>query len=118
MFARELLPVLGPGAALAVIGSVDATATAAGTSLATATAITCVHTYCTTATEGQGFLLPASMTKGDEASVANATSVTIYVYPPSGGKINGFTASIPISVPANNAIRFVCANGTDWIAIR
>jgi hypothetical protein len=116
MFARELLPILGPGAALAVIGSVNQTATAAGTTQATATAITTVTTHCTTATEGQGFVLPPSMTANDQATVCNATSVTIYVYPPTGGKLNGATANIPISLPANSARDFICANGTDWIA--
>ena len=116
MFARELLPVLGPGGAVAVTGSINQTATAAGTTLATGTAITTVHTYCTTATEGQGFTLPASMNPADEANVCNATSVGIYVYPPSGGKINGATAGVPVRLAPNSAATFVCANGTDWLA--
>lgn len=112
------MPVLGPGAALAVIGSVTATATAAGTTQGTATAITTVHTNCTTATEGQGFVLPTAMTLGDEGTYCNATSATTYLYPPSGGQINGMTANIPVQVPANYAVRFIYTSGTNLTVVR
>jgi hypothetical protein len=116
MFARELLPILGPGAALAIVGSVNATATAAGTSQATGTTITTVYTNCTTATEGQGFTLPASMQAGDQATVCNATSVGICIYPPSGGKINGATAGLPVRLATLTAADFTCIDGTNWIS--
>ena len=116
MFARELLSVLGPGGALAVTGSIAATFTAAGTTQATATAITCVNTYVTTATEGQGAVLPASMQASDCCTVCNSTSVNIYVYPPSGGQLNGATANRPIVIGPQLAVSFTCVDGTDWIA--
>lgn len=115
MFARELTPVLGPGAAVAVIGSVNATATAAGTTQATATAITTVATVCTTGSEGNGFLLPASMTAGDEGFLLNATANTIYLYPTSGGKLNNNTANVPVAVATKRAVTFKYYNGSDCI---
>jgi hypothetical protein len=118
MFARELLPVLGPGAANALVGSVSATATAAGTTQATATAISTSVTVCSTATEGQGFILPASMQSGDSSDVCNATTVDIYIYPPVGGKLNGGTANIPMMLAANSARYFICIDGTNWIVNR
>lgn len=115
MFSRELLPVLGPGAALAVIGSVTATATAAGTTQATATAITTVNTVCTTGTEGQGFLLPASMQASDEGKFMNASGATLYLYPTSGGKLNNNSANVPVAVADKKAVLFTYFNGSDCI---
>lgn len=112
MFAREILPILGPGAALAITGSVTATSSAAGTTLATATAITTSFTAVTTATEGQGVVLPVSMNPGDTATIANATTVDICVYPPSGGKFNGGTASVPITLAPARSMRCTCYDGS------
>ena len=115
MFARELLPVLGPGAANAVNGSVAAAATAAGTTQATGTAITTVTTVCTTGTEGQGFLLPATMQAGDSGKFMNATSADLYLYPTSGGKLNNNTANVPVVVASKAAVTFTYYNGSDCI---
>lgn len=114
MFARELLPVLGPGAALGVLGSIAQTFTAAGTTQGTATAITTVFTNVTTATEGQGAVLPVSMQSADQATVFNATAVDIYVYPPAGGQLNGATANIPVMLAPQTGADFTCINGTNW----
>lgn len=116
MFARELTPVLGPAAALAVIGSMAQTFTCAGTTQATATAITTANVNVTTATEGQGAILPPSMTSGDFCRVCNATSVSIYVYPPVGGQINGSTVNLPMMLSSLSAATFTCVDGFDWMA--
>ena len=113
MFARELLSVLGPGGANAVLGSVSATATAAGTTQATGTAITTVKTMATTGTEGQGFLLPAAMQAGDEGKFCNGTAATLYLYPTSGGKINNQSANVPIAVAAGKAVTFTYVGASD-----
>ena len=115
MFARELLPILGPGAALAVIGSVSATATAAGTTQAAGTAITTVNTMATTGTEGQGFLLPASMQAGDAGRFCNGTTASLLLYPTSGGKINNQAANTPVVVAAGKAVTFTYVTGSDVI---
>ena len=115
MFARELLSVLGPGAALAVTGSIAPTFTAAGTTQATATAITCVNTNITTATEGQGALLPESMQASDSGKICNTTSVDVLVYPTSGGQINGATANVPLVLGPNRACTFTYTTGSNVI---
>lgn len=118
MFAREIQSTFSGSRVSALIGSVSATFTAAGATQATATAITTVFTNVTTATEGQGALLPASMSVGDQCTVANSTAVDIYVYPPVGGKLNGSTANLPMMIPPNGAIDFTCVDGSNnlWIA--
>ena len=115
MFAREVTPVLGPGAALAIIGSIAQTFTAAGTTQATAAAITTTKTYITTATEGQGAILPGSMTASDEGVICNSTSVDVYVYPPVGYKINGGTTNLPLMIPPTSAMRFSCVDGNNYM---
>ena len=115
MFAREVMSALGPGAALAVNGSSAATFTAAGTTLATGTPITSVYTNITTATEGQGVVLPGSMTASDNGMVCNSTSVDVYLYPPSGKQINGATAGVPVMIPPQRAVHFVCIDGNNYM---
>jgi hypothetical protein len=116
MFARELVSTFGGARVGALKGSMSQTFTAAGTTQAAATAITTVFTYVTTASEGQGAVLPAGMDNSDQCTVCNSTSVDVYVYPPSGGKINGSSANTPIMLPPNSAIDFTCVDGTNWIA--
>lgn len=113
-FAREMLSVLGPGAALACSGSISPTVTAAGTTQATATALTTVFNVVTTATEGQGVILPGSMTASDDGMIANNTSVDIYCYPPVGYKINGAATNAPMMIGPNRAIQFVCIDGNNY----
>lgn len=116
MFAREIQSTFSGARVGALLGSMAATFTAAGTTQATATAITTVFTLVTTATEGQGGVLPASMSASDQCTVCNGTTVDIYVYPPSGGKLNNGTANIPQMIPPNVAVDFTCVDGTNWIA--
>ena len=115
MFAREVLPTVGPGAALAVIGSMASTFTAAGTTQATATAITTVYTNITTATEGQGAILAGSMNESDSGRVLNSTSVDVYLYPPVGYKLNNSTANLPIMIPPNKVVSFACIDGNNYM---
>ena len=115
MFARELQSTFGGGQASAIVGSVAQTFTAAGTTQATGTAITTVKTFVTTATEGQGATLPASMQPGDECTVANATAVDVYVYPPVGGKLNNGTVNVPLMIAPQSGATFTCVDGTSWM---
>lgn len=115
MFARELLPMLGPGAALAVLGSITTGASAAGTTQATATAISSVYTVCSTATEGQGFVLPAAMNAPDQGEFLNISAVDVLVYPTVGGKLNGAAANVPVQVGPLRSISFTYINGSDCL---
>jgi hypothetical protein len=71
MFARELQSTFGGARVGALLGSMSATFTAAGATQAAATAITTVYTLVTTATEGQGGILPSGL-----AHPTNARSAT------------------------------------------
>jgi hypothetical protein len=44
--------------------------------------------------------------------------VSVYVYPPVGGKINNGTANIPIMIAPNSAIDFTCVDNLNFIANR
>lgn len=115
-FARELVTVLGPAAALAIDGSVAQTFSCAGATQATATAITNVKTYITTCTAAAaGAILPGSMNVGDEGVICNSTSATAIIYPPTGYKLNGRTANYPLNLAANSSCRFTCVDGNNYM---
>lgn len=116
MFARELTPILGPGAALAIVGSVSPTFTAAGTTQGTATSITTSVTNITAGGDATGAVLPQAMTVGDSGMVCNATSTTKYVYPTSGGTINGGTANVPLALAPNTSMRFAYVTVSNVVA--
>jgi hypothetical protein len=118
MFAREIQSTFGGARISALLGSMAQTFTAAGTAQGSAASITTVFTLVTTATEGQGAILPASMSVSDQCTVANGTAVDIYVYPPTGGKLNNGTANIPIMIAPQQALDFTCVDGTNWIVNR
>lgn len=118
MFAREIQSTFSGARIGALLGSISQTFTAAGTTQITATQITTVFTFVTTATEGQGVILPSGLGAADQAVIANGTAVDVYVYPPVGGKINGATVNIPICIPPNSAIDFTCIDGTNFMANR
>ena len=115
MFAREVLPTLGAVQAQALVGSMAQTFTVSGTTQATAASITTVNTFVTTATEGQGAILPGSMNSSDMGRVCNSTSADIYLYPPVGYKLNGGTTNIPIMIAPNRTVTFVCVDGNNYM---
>lgn len=118
MFAKELQSTFSGSRVGAMLGSMSATFTAAGTTQAAATSLTTVYTLVTTATEGQGAILPSGLGASDQCTVANGTSVTVYVYPPVGGKINNGTSNIPMMVAPNAAVDFTCVDNLNFIANR
>ena len=118
MFARELVSTFGGTRVGALKGSMSATFTALGATQAAAAAITTVFTKITTATEGQGVILPASMDVSDQATVCNATTVDVYLYPPVGGNLNGSSANVPLILAPNTSVDCTCVDGTSWIVNR
>ena len=98
-----------------IVGTMAQTFTAAGTTQATATAISTAHTYITTASEGNGAILPASNVS-DELTVCNSTAVDVYVYPVTGYKLNGATLNQPLMLSPNKAAKFLCVDGNNFIA--
>ena len=102
----------------AVLGNISSAVSAAGTTQGTATQLTADVNLVTTATEGQGVILPA-MTLGDVIWVANGTSggsaADFYVYPVSGGKLNGQTVDVGLLLPPAKAAVFVALNSLDCL---
>jgi len=87
---------------------------AAGTTQATATEM---PSYQVMVTSGTGGVLLPPMNKGEEAMVCNGLStVSIDVYPRSGGKLNNMTADLPLTVPTNRAVRFRAIDGLNLFA--
>lgn len=118
MFARDVLVSgMGAVAAQAILGSCSPTVTAAGTTQATATALSSVNNFVTAGSEGNGVLLPDFRDQSDAMLVCNSLTVSIYVYPPVADKINGSAVNIPYMIPANRAAEFTyVGDGTNWMA--
>ena len=74
----------------------------------------------TCATTGDSVILPAGMGQGANVTVVNnVATVTVDVYPPTGGTINGGTAtSGQRGVATQTGATFVCVStdGLTWIA--
>lgn len=107
------------GQASALVGPVPTTAiSAAGTTLATATALSVVTNLVSTATVGQGVKLPTAATTNDWCIVFNDnTGTTIVVYPDtSSNKINQMAAGTGINLPNNTSCIFQKVSSTRWIA--
>lgn len=73
--------------ARAIGGTTNSTVTAAGTTQATAAAVTADLNIVNTATTGQGVILYAGV-PNDSQIIYNSTNVDIRVYPAIGGAIN------------------------------
>ena len=93
------------------------TQTAAGTTQATAAALIADAVMIVSLDAGAGVILPAA-NFNDERLVANGdTDAELFVYPPSGGKINNFTQDRAVAVAPGRAARFVCVNNLNWIGL-
>jgi len=113
--------VMGAGTsavqAAAIVGGVNATISAAGTTQGTATVLypLGLHTV-TTVTAATGVIL-AIGALGDETVIFNGGANTLLVYPPVGAKINNLTTNTGINLAVNTAILLKCAYATQWIGI-
>lgn len=106
---------LSAGQAKAVNGNnVNATVTAAGTTQATATALTADGNIVSTATSGQGVILYAGM-PGDNQRVYNSTTADIRVYPPSGAAINQIATNGAMVLAPRTSCNFYCYSATQWV---
>jgi len=102
-----------------MVGDVASGLTATGSTQGTALAITANFNQFTTVAASTGAVLPAlssspqlGVTNGDSIEVFNAGANALAVYPPSGSSINGLSANIAISVPANKGARFIMLTPT------
>ncbi len=103
------------GAAQAINGNAAVVNyTAAGTTQATATALTADTNIVTTATTGQGVILYAGM-PGDDQWVYNSTLVDIRVYPPLGAKVNQVATNGSFVLAPVTGAHCKCISSTQWI---
>lgn len=64
----------------------------------------------------KGVILPAS-TAGARFTVYNSVAaVTLNVYPPLSGTIQGGSANAAVTIAAKSTALFLCIDGTDWVA--
>ncbi len=115
MIAREISASGLSGLACnAICGSQSLTVTAAGTTQATATALSSAFNVVTTCALGaNGVQLPVNQ-PGDSIQVCNATSANCYVYPPTGGSFSGGTANIPFCMGPNASEEFTQISATNY----
>lgn len=116
--AREMMQGgCSSGQAKAINGGVKTAISAAGTTLATATALTTSTNLVGTATALQGVSLPNGEI-GDSVVVFNdGSGATIVVYPPtSSQQINQLSAGSGVQLANNVSCEFTKVTATRWIA--
>ena len=106
------------GQATALNGTLKTAISAAGTTLATATALTNATNLVSTAAAGAGVALPTAAAIGDTVYVFNdGSGNTMVVYPhKSTAQINNVTAGSGINLANNTACYFTMISATRWIA--
>lgn len=107
---------LSSGSARAINGTVNSSVSAAGTTLATATALKASHNVVTTVAASSGVVLPNTEI-GDEFLVYNATTTALTVYPPtSSATINQLSAGVGMLLAPYTACKFKKTSATAWHA--
>lgn len=107
---------ISSGMARAMNGTVAATLSGAGTTLATGTAINAAFNVFTTVASGTGGTLPACEV-GDTLWVFNNTATNaLTVYPDSGSTINQLSANIGVLLSPYTGCIFARVSTTGWIA--
>lgn len=101
--ASGALAVSGP-----IVQTPSGTISAAGTSQATATALTAQLNVVTSVTSGQGVVLPAF-----DCDILNRGTVDLLVYPPSGAQIEAFGTDAAVDLAADTgSARFMRISST------
>ncbi len=97
----------------------NATIAAAGSTQATATAVTAGLTIVSaaTGTSADGVRLPANWGIGETITIVNITAVALDVWPPTGGAINGGSADAAKALAANMAGEYVSLGSGNWGAV-
>lgn len=104
------------GQALALAGTVKNTLSAAGTTLATGTALTGSLNVVTTWAANAGVRLPNAMI-GDEVEVLNLGAGSGYVYPPTAAaQINALPVGTGFLLAPNTAVKVKKFTATRWVA--
>lgn len=90
-----------------VVPSRSTAISAAGTSQATATALTAQINIVTTVSAGQGVVLADR-----DAVVMNRGTVDLLVYPPTGAQIEAYGTNAAVALPVNGAGNFIRSSST------
>lgn len=117
--AKDLMQVGIADQAALLIGSQQASVTAAGTTNADATVLLKTQTLVTvTGTAAQGVMLPADAPLGVPYVLGNTSANALLVYPPASGQINGDTATTGTSPLVARGSNIYIRTGTNaWIGI-
>lgn len=106
--------------ASAIVGGSDLAITATGSSSqANSYLIGSTHSVSTVTAANTGVRLPAESAPGDLFTITNLGASTLFVYPPTGGKINGGSANAKVDVATLKGAIVWCnaANGNDYTLI-
>lgn len=106
---------LSAGSAKAINGDVNSTISAAGTTQATATALTAGINVVTTAAASSGVRLGNSEI-GDQYEILNLGANAVMVYPPTSGQINNLSANTGFTLATNTAVKVRKFTSTRWMA--
>ena len=103
-----------------VAPSLGNTIAATGINQAGGKLLTSGNNIVTTGSAGsaQALVLPSTaIIQGSECTIVNDTAITLYVYPPSSGTIDGQLANTEIALPAGGSVCLIAtsANGASWI---
>jgi len=104
------------GQAQALNGSnINSAVTAAGTTQGTATSIVSDVAVVTTSTAGQGVILYNGVIT-DSQEIFNNTTNAIYVYPPTGGRVNQVATNGGFVLPSYTSVLVKKMTATQWVA--
>jgi hypothetical protein len=92
-------------------------ASGAGTTQATAAAITTDLTVFTTVALNAGAILPVATQAGEDCFVVNAGANALSLYPPTGGILNAAAANAAVSVAAGKSAHAVFAGSGRWVVV-
>src|SRR3990167_10399786 len=104
------------GLANVLLGDVQDSMTAAGTSQSDAQNIGAAIARFTTVASGAGAILPAGSV-GDELLIINAGANALSLYPPIGHAINAGSTNAAFSIPTASSTGFKRISNLLWIAL-
>lgn len=105
------------GQAVALGGTMNTAVSAAGTTQGTATTLTAAVNDVTTAAANSGVILPQGQT-GDEFQILNSGANPVYVYPPTGAKLNNLTTNAGASLPINTTMQVIQLSTTKFMVMQ
>ena len=96
--------------------SITAGIASAGSSQASATALTTTINIVSTVTLGEGVRLPTALA-GNMVIIKNNGIADLILYPASGASINGGGTNDPITLPPGSSLQFFAGSTTEWYSL-